>query len=58
MAAEMVTGALLSTFVERTIDTLASSFVHIFHSRKHKKKQLSHLKMNLLAIDVVAFDAE
>ena len=54
----MVTGALLSTFVERTIDTLASSFVHIFHSRKHKKKQLSHLKMNLLAIDVVAFDAE
>ena len=58
MTAEMVTGALVSTLVERTIDTLASRFVHIFRARKHKKKQLSHLKMNLLAIDVVAFDAE
>jgi len=58
MALEMVTGALVSTFVERTIDTLASRLVHIFGSRKHNKKQLSHLKMKLLAIDVVAFDAE
>ncbi|KAK8464301.1 hypothetical protein PHAVU_011G173801 [Phaseolus vulgaris] len=58
MAAEMVTGALVSTFVERTIDTLASRFVDIFRARKHKKKQLSDLKMKLLAIDVVAFDAE
>ncbi|ESW05644.1 hypothetical protein PHAVU_011G197400 [Phaseolus vulgaris] len=58
MTAEMVTGALVSILVERTIDTLASRFVHIFGARKHKKKQLSHLKMNLLAIDVVAFDAE
>ncbi|KAK8464393.1 hypothetical protein PHAVU_011G198300 [Phaseolus vulgaris] len=58
MAAEMVTGALVSTFVERTIDTLASRFVDIFRARKHKKMQLSHLKMKLLAIDVVAFDAE
>ena len=58
MAAEKVTGALVSTFVERTIDTLASRFVHIFRARKHKKKQLSDLKMKLLAIDVVAFDAE
>ncbi|ESW05684.1 hypothetical protein PHAVU_011G200800 [Phaseolus vulgaris] len=58
MAAEMVTGALLSTFIERTIDTLASRFVDIFRARKHKKKQLSDLKMKLLAIDAVAFDAE
>ncbi|WVZ03494.1 hypothetical protein V8G54_024300 [Vigna mungo] len=57
MAAEMVTGVLVSTFLERTIDTLASRLVHIFHQRKHKK-QLSNLKMKLLAIDVVAFEAE
>ncbi|KAK8464397.1 hypothetical protein PHAVU_011G198800 [Phaseolus vulgaris] len=56
--AEIVTGALVSVVLERTIDTLASRFVHIFRGRKHKKKQLSHLKMKLLAIDVVAFDAE
>ncbi|QCD85707.1 hypothetical protein DEO72_LG3g227 [Vigna unguiculata] len=58
MATEMVTGALVSAFVERTIDTLASRFVDIFRGRKHNKKQLSDLKMKLLAIDVVAFDAE
>ncbi|WVZ01692.1 hypothetical protein V8G54_022498 [Vigna mungo] len=58
MAAEMFTGALVSTFVESTIDTLASRFAHIFRARKHHKKQLSHLKTKLLAIDVVAFDAE
>jgi len=58
MAAEMVTGALVSAFVERTIDTLASCFVDIFRATKHNKKQLSHLKMKLLAIDVVASDAE
>ncbi|BAT89205.1 hypothetical protein VIGAN_06009700 [Vigna angularis var. angularis] len=58
MAAEMVTGALVSTFLERTIDTLASRFAHIFRARKHRKKQLSQLKMKLLAIDAVAFDAE
>ena len=29
-----------------------------FRGRKHKKKQFSDLKMNLLAIDVVAFDEE
>ncbi|XP_068485052.1 putative disease resistance RPP13-like protein 1 [Phaseolus vulgaris] len=56
--AEIVTGALFSVFLDRTIDTLASRFVHIFGARKHNKKQLSHLKMKLLAIDVVAFDAE
>ncbi|KAG2396480.1 putative disease resistance RPP13-like protein [Vigna angularis] len=57
MAAEMVTGVLVSTFLRRTIDTLASRLVDIFHQRKHKK-QLSNLKMKLLAIDVVALDAE
>ncbi|WVZ01686.1 hypothetical protein V8G54_022492 [Vigna mungo] len=57
MAAEMVTGVLVSTFLERTIDTLASRLVDIFHQRKYKK-QLSNLKMKLLAIDVVAFEAE
>jgi len=57
MAAEMVTGVLLSTFLERTIDTLASRLFDIFHQRKHKK-QLRYLKMKLLAIDVVALDAE
>jgi len=54
----MATGALVSAFVERTIDTLASRFVYLFRGRKHNKKQLSHLKMKLLAIDVVASDAE
>ena len=58
MAAAMATGALVSAFVERTIDTLASRFVYLFRGRKHNKKQLSHLKMKLLAIDVVASDAE
>ncbi|WVZ03495.1 hypothetical protein V8G54_024301 [Vigna mungo] len=53
----MVTGVLVSTFLERTIDTLASRLVHIFRQRKYKK-QLSNLKMKLLAIDVVAFEAE
>ncbi|QCD85670.1 hypothetical protein DEO72_LG3g190 [Vigna unguiculata] len=57
MAAEMVTGVLVSTFLERTIDTLASRLFDIFHQRKHKKK-LRYLKMKLLAIDVVALDAE
>ncbi|XP_027911898.1 putative disease resistance protein RGA1 [Vigna unguiculata] len=57
MAAEMVTGVLVSTFLERTIDTLASRLFDIFHQRKHKK-QLRNLKMKLLAIDVVALDAE
>ncbi|WVZ02904.1 hypothetical protein V8G54_023710 [Vigna mungo] len=53
----MVTGVLLPAFLGRTIDTLASRLVHIFSQRKHKK-QLNNLKMKLLAIDVVAFDAE
>ncbi|WVZ04245.1 hypothetical protein V8G54_025051 [Vigna mungo] len=53
----MVTGVLVSTFLERTIDNLASRLVDIFRQRKYKK-QLSNLKMKLLAIDVVAFEAE
>ncbi|KAK8464391.1 hypothetical protein PHAVU_011G198100 [Phaseolus vulgaris] len=56
--AEIVTGTLVSVFLERTTDTLASRFVHMFRARKDKKEQLSNLKMKLLAIDVVAFDAE
>ncbi|WVZ03555.1 hypothetical protein V8G54_024361 [Vigna mungo] len=57
MAAEMVTGVLVSTFLESTIDTLASRLIDTFRRRNHKQK-LSNLKMKLLAIDVVAFDAE
>ncbi|WVZ01688.1 hypothetical protein V8G54_022494 [Vigna mungo] len=53
----MVTGVLVSTFLERTIDTLASRLVDVFHQRKHKK-QFNNLKMKLLAIDVVAYEAE
>ncbi|XP_047150305.1 putative disease resistance RPP13-like protein 1 [Vigna umbellata] len=53
----MVTGVLVSTFLEKTIDTLASRLVHILRQRKHKK-QLNNLKMKFLAIDVVALDAE
>ncbi|ESW05649.1 hypothetical protein PHAVU_011G197900 [Phaseolus vulgaris] len=58
MALEMFTGALVSTFVQKTIDTLASRYVDIFRARKRNKKQLSDLQMKLLSIDVVAFDAE
>ncbi|WVZ04291.1 hypothetical protein V8G54_025097 [Vigna mungo] len=53
----MVTGVLVSTFLEKTIDTLTSRLVDIFRQRKYKK-QLNNLKMKLLAVDVVAFDAE
>ncbi|KHN20833.1 Putative disease resistance RPP13-like protein 1 [Glycine soja] len=58
MAAEMVAGALVSTFVEKTIDSLASRFVDYFRGRKLNKKLLSNLKVKLLAIDVLADDAE
>ncbi|WVZ04298.1 hypothetical protein V8G54_025104 [Vigna mungo] len=58
MTSEMLTGAFVSTFVERTIDSLASRFAKILRARKHDKNQLSDLKMKLLAIDVVADDAE
>ncbi|KAG4950197.1 hypothetical protein AAZX31_15G218000 [Glycine max] len=58
MAAEMVAGALVSTFVEKTIDSLASRFVDYFRGRKLNKKLLSKIKVKLLAIDVLADDAE
>ncbi|KAL2971814.1 hypothetical protein AAZX31_15G218500 [Glycine max] len=58
MAAEMVAGALVSTFVQMTIDSLASRFVEYFRGRKLNKKLLSNLKVKLLAIDVLADDAE
>ncbi|XP_022637882.1 putative disease resistance RPP13-like protein 1 [Vigna radiata var. radiata] len=58
MTPEMFTGAFVSTFVERTIDSLASRFAKILRARKCDKNQLSDLKMKLLAIDVVADDAE
>uniref|UniRef100_K7MDB7 Disease resistance RPP13-like protein 1 n=1 Tax=Glycine max TaxID=3847 RepID=K7MDB7_SOYBN len=58
MAAEMVDGALVSTFVQMTIDSLASRFVDYFRRRKLNKKLLSNLKVKLLAIDVLADDAE
>jgi len=58
MAAELLTGALVSSFVQMTIDNLASRFVDSFRGNKSHKKQLSNLKVKLLAIDVVADDAE
>ncbi|QCD85667.1 hypothetical protein DEO72_LG3g187 [Vigna unguiculata] len=58
MAAEMITGALVSTFVQMTIDNLASRFGDLFRGDKSKKKQITKLKVKLLALDVVADDAE
>ncbi|QCD85652.1 internalin A [Vigna unguiculata] len=58
MATEFIAGAVVSTFIERTIDNLASLFGDIFRGNKSKKKQLSNLKVKLLAIDVVVDDAE
>jgi len=58
MPAALITGALVSTFVERTIDNLASRFGRIFRGKKTNKKQLSNLKVKLLEVDVVADDAE
>jgi len=58
MAAEFITNALVSTFVETTIDNLASRFGDIFRGKKANKKQLSILKVKLLAVEVVADDAE
>jgi len=58
MAAEMIKGALVSSFVQITIDNLASRFVDIFRGNKSNKKMLSNLKVKLLAVDVVADDAE
>ncbi|KOM36449.1 hypothetical protein LR48_Vigan02g259900 [Vigna angularis] len=58
MAADLITGTLVSTFVQMTIDNLASRFVDIFRGNKSNKKQLSNLKMKLQAVDVVADDAE
>jgi len=58
MAAELITGALVSTFVESTIDNLASRFGDIFRGKKRNKKQLSNLKVKLLSVDVVVDDAE
>jgi len=58
MSAELISGALVSTFVERTIDNLASHFGDIFRGKKANKTQLSNLKVKLLAVHVVADDAE
>ncbi|ESW05685.1 hypothetical protein PHAVU_011G200900 [Phaseolus vulgaris] len=58
MAAEFITNALVSTFLETTIDNLASRFGDIFRGKKANKKQLSILKVKLLEVDVVADDAE
>ncbi|ESW05710.1 hypothetical protein PHAVU_011G202900 [Phaseolus vulgaris] len=58
MAAEFITNVLVSTFLETTIDNLASRFGDIFRGKKANKKQLSILKLKLLAVDVVADDAE
>ncbi|KRH13355.1 hypothetical protein GLYMA_15G233100v4 [Glycine max] len=57
-SSKMVAGALVSTFVEKTIDSLASRFVDYFRGRKLNKKLLSKIKVKLLAIDVLADDAE
>jgi len=58
MAAEFITNALVSTFVETTIDNLASRFGDIFRGKKANKEQLTNLKLKLLALDVVTDDAE
>ncbi|QCD85653.1 maintenance of ploidy protein MOB1 [Vigna unguiculata] len=58
MTAEMFKGALVSSFVQITMDNLASRFMDIFRGNKSNKKQLSNLKVKLLAVDVVADDAE
>ena len=54
----MIVGALVYTFVQTTIDSLASRFVDYFGGRKHNKKLMSNLKMKLQSIDSVADDAE
>jgi len=56
--AEIVTGALVSVILERTIDTLTSRFFHTFGARNDIKKELIHLKISLLAIHVLLFVAE
>ncbi|KAH1253916.1 hypothetical protein GmHk_04G010461 [Glycine max] len=38
METEMIVGALVYTFVQTTIDSLASRFVDYFGGRKHNKK--------------------
>jgi len=58
MTAEMIKGALVSSFVQITMDKLASRFGDIFRGDKSNKKMLSNLKVKLLAVDVVADDAE
>jgi len=58
MAAEMIIGALMSSSVQMAIDNLASRLGDIFRGDKSKKKQLSNLKVKLLAVEVVTDDAE
>ncbi|XP_047158840.1 putative disease resistance RPP13-like protein 1 [Vigna umbellata] len=59
MAVQLITDAALSKFFEKTFDILFSRFEGIFRGdNKSKKKQISNLKGKLLAIDVVADDAE
>jgi len=58
MTAEMIKGALVSSFVQITIDNLASRFGDIFRGDKSNKKMLSNLKVKILAVDVVADNAE
>ncbi|RDY02187.1 putative disease resistance RPP13-like protein 1, partial [Mucuna pruriens] len=58
MAGEMFAGALVSTFVQITIDSLASRFMDHFRGGKHMKELLIKLKMNMLSIDSMVDDAE
>ncbi|XP_022632837.1 putative disease resistance RPP13-like protein 1 [Vigna radiata var. radiata] len=58
MAVQLIIDAALSKFFEKTFDNLFSRFGDIFRGDKSKKKQISNLKGKLLAIDVVADDAE
>ena len=58
MAAKMVADALLSNFVQMTIDSLASRFKDYFRGRKLNTELLSKMKVKLQAIDVFADDAE
>ncbi|XP_027909316.1 putative disease resistance RPP13-like protein 1 [Vigna unguiculata] len=58
MAVELITDAALSKFFEKTFDNVFSRLGDIFRGDKSKKKQLSNLKVKLLAVEVVTDDAE
>jgi len=58
MAAELITGTVVSTFVQRTTDYLASRFWDICCGKISTKKQLRNLNVKLKAVKPVVDDAE